>query len=64
MHDLKTLRELRKENHVLQHELSDVRASLEEAEARAARAQRSAEEAWGFAQAVLRTGRGDRARQP
>jgi hypothetical protein len=61
MHKLQTLRELRQENQALQREVYDIRASLEEAQARADLAQRAAEDAWAFARVTLRMGQSEHA---
>lgn len=51
--------QLRKENLELRRELKDVRIALAEATTKAETCQRSAREAWEFAQAMAKTGRKD-----
>jgi regulator of replication initiation timing len=52
-----SVRQLKKENRELQHELTAVRDTLSQETSRAETAAKAARDAWSFARTVLKTGR-------
>ncbi len=57
MYERENLRELKRENRELRHDLNAVSARLQAETGRAERAVKSAAEAWSFARVAIRTGR-------